>query len=51
MDEKEILYYRTYDNILNILGSIGGLLELMGLILGFILKPLNNLAADLFLAN
>lgn len=41
LDDKEIIYYRTYGNILEVLGSIGGLLELLTFLIGFIIKPLN----------
>ncbi|CAD8114123.1 unnamed protein product [Paramecium sonneborni] len=51
LDDREVLYYRTYNNILDILGQMGGLLELMLLLVGLFVKPFNKLSCDLFLAS
>ncbi|CAD8114121.1 unnamed protein product [Paramecium sonneborni] len=51
LDDREALYYRTYNNILDILGQMGGLLELMLFLAGTIVKPFNKLSCDLFLAS
>lgn len=50
LDDREALYYRTYNNILDILGNMGGLLELMIFIGGMIVNPINKLSCELFLA-
>ncbi|CAD8188107.1 unnamed protein product [Paramecium pentaurelia] len=51
LDDREAVYYRTYNNILDILGQMGGLLELMLFLAGTLVKPLNKLSCDLFLAS
>ncbi|CAK58972.1 unnamed protein product (macronuclear) [Paramecium tetraurelia] len=51
LDDREAEYYRTYNNILDILGQMGGLLELMLFLVGTIVKPFNKLSCDLFLAS
>lgn len=40
LDDKKIVYYRTYDNILNILGIIGGLFDSLLAVVGFLINPL-----------
>ncbi|CAK92174.1 unnamed protein product (macronuclear) [Paramecium tetraurelia] len=51
LDDREALYYRTYNNILDILGQMGGLLELILFVAGVVVKPINKLSCDLFLAS
>ncbi|CAD8089484.1 unnamed protein product [Paramecium primaurelia] len=51
LDDREAVYYRTYNNILDILGQMGGLLELMLFVAGTLVKPFNKLSCDLFLAS
>ncbi|CAD8191088.1 unnamed protein product [Paramecium octaurelia] len=51
LDDREALYYRTYNNILDILGQMGGLLELILFVVGVVVKPINKLSCDLFLAS
>jgi hypothetical protein len=41
LDDKRITYYRSYDSILNILGNIGGLKEVLFFFCSLVLGPLN----------
>lgn len=51
LDNKKITYFRSYDNLLNILGSISGLFELLVVVAGFILIPVTKLSQNTFLVN
>jgi len=42
LDEKMITYYRTYDNIFNILGSIGGLYDALVFVVALFIAPLTK---------
>lgn len=44
LDDKKITYYRSYSNILDILGSIGGLYRSLIIMAGFIMIPLTKLS-------
>jgi hypothetical protein len=42
LDEKKIIYYRTYSNIFNVLGDIGGLYKALIFLATIIVVPLTK---------
>lgn len=51
LDDKFTINYRTYDNILNIIGNIGGLKEFLFLVLSLLMRPLTKFSLNLHLIN
>jgi hypothetical protein len=51
LDDKQIKYFRTYNTILDILGAIGGLFDLLLFIGLIIIGPISKLSLDLHLVN
>lgn len=41
LDDREVTYFRKYNNILEIFGQISGLLEFLILVGSMFVKPLN----------
>ena len=44
LDDKKITYFRSYDNLLNILGSISGLYELLLFLVGLLIIPITKIS-------
>jgi hypothetical protein len=44
LDDKKITYFRSYKNVLNILGSISGLFELLVALAGILFIPITKLS-------
>jgi hypothetical protein len=51
LDDKKIVYYRTYSNIINILGDIGGLYSLLFYLGSLLAIPLCSLSLNMTLIN
>ena len=51
LDDKKVIYYRTYSNIINILGDIGGLYSLLFYICSLFAGPINSLSLNMTLLN
>jgi hypothetical protein len=51
LDDKIEKYFRTYENILNILAKLGGLKESLLLIIGILICPLSKLHLNIRLVN
>jgi hypothetical protein len=51
LDDKKITYFRSYENLLNILGSITGLFELLVVLAGLIFIPITKLSQNTVLVN
>jgi hypothetical protein len=47
LDEKKIEYFRTYDNLFNVLGSIGGLFDALVFLSSLIVLPLTKLSQNI----
>lgn len=43
LDDRKITYQRTYDNILNIFGAIGGLFDMFIFLFGLVMNPMTKL--------
>jgi hypothetical protein len=51
LDDRKMSYSRTYDNILNIFGAIGGFFDIFVLIIGLIMIPINKIQSNINLCN
>ncbi len=51
LDDKKLTYYRTYDNILGILGNVGGLLQTLVFLAGMLVYPLSKISLNIELVN
>lgn len=50
-DDKEVFYYRSYSSLIEILGAIGGIFELLRSLASLIVKPLNRILYDAYVYN
>jgi hypothetical protein len=51
LDDNQVIFMRTYSNILNILGDIGGLYSLLFFLGSIIALPLSSLSLNMTLVN
>lgn len=51
LDDKKVIYYRTYSNIINILGDIGGLYSLLFYIGSLLAVPICELSLNMTMLN
>jgi len=51
LDEKRIFYYRTYSNIFNVLGDIGGLYRALIFLAMIVIVPFTKLQQNIALVN
>lgn len=51
LDDKQVIYYRSYNSIIEVLGAIGGLFEVFKALFAILVVPINIFLKGFYITN